>query len=64
MEHVEISTDTVIRDHHIHKEIWTPIIGEVLQRENEEGNSHDLYAVAVNKLDLIIGHVPHTISTL
>ena len=61
---METTTDTVIRGHHIYKEIWTPSIGEVLQCEKEEGNSHDLYAVAVKKLDLIVGHVPRTISTL
>ena len=61
---MEISTDTVIRGHHGYKEVWTPIIGEVLQCEKEEENSHDLYTVAVKKLDSIVGHVPHTISTL
>ena len=65
---MEISTDTVIRGHHVYKEVWTPIIGEVLQYEKEKGNSHDLYldlyAVAVKKLDSIVRHVPRTISTL
>ena len=61
---VDISIDTVIRGHHVYKDVWTPIIGEVLQCEKEEGNSHDLYAVAVKKLDSIVGHVPRTISTL
>ena len=60
----EISADTVIRDHHVYKEVWTPIIGEVLQYEKEKGNSHDLYAVAVKKLDSIVRQVPRTISTL
>ena len=36
----------------------------MLQCEKEEGNSHDLYAVAVKELDSIVGHVPRTISTL
>ena len=61
---MEISTDTVNRGHHVYKEVWMPIIGEVLQCEKEEGNSHDLYAVAVKKLDSIVGYVSHTISTL
>ena len=54
---MEISTDTVIRGHHVYKEVWTPIIGEVLHCEKEEGNSHDLYTVAVKKLDCIIDHI-------
>ena len=65
---MEISTDTIIRGHHVYKEVWTRIIGEVLQYEKEKGNSHDLYldlyAVAVKKLDSIVRHVPRTISTL
>ena len=61
---METTTDTVIRGHHVYKEIWTPSIGEVLQCEKEEGNSHDLYAVAVKKQDSIVGHVPRNISTL
>ena len=65
---MEISTDTVIRGHHVYKEVWTPITREVLQYEKEKGNSHDLYldlyAVAVKKLDSIVCHVPRTISTL
>ena len=36
----------------------------MLQCEKEEGNSHDLYAVAVKQLDSIVGHVPCMISTL
>ena len=28
---METTTDTVIRGHHVYKEIWTPSIGEVLQ---------------------------------
>ena len=61
---MEISTNTVIRGHHIYKEVWMPSMGEVLQCEKEEGNSHDLYAVAVKKLDSIVGHVPRIILTL
>ena len=41
-----------------------PSGGEMLQCEKEEGNLHELYAVAVKKLDLIFGHLPCTISTL
>ena len=40
------------------KKFWMPNVGEVLQYEKEEGNSHDLYVVVVNKLDSIVSHVP------
>ena len=63
-ESMEFSTDTVIRGHHINKEIWAPVIGECVQHEIEPGNDHNLYAVAMRKYDRIVGHVPRTISTL
>ena len=63
-ESMEFSTDTVIRGHHIYKEIWVPVIGECVQCKIEPGNDHNLYAVAMRKHDRIVGHVPRTISTL
>ena len=37
----------VVREHHIYKDIWTPVIGEELTCRKEFGNIHDLHAVAV-----------------
>ena len=34
--------ESVIRSHHVYKAIWTPVIGEVLNLQQEIGNSHDL----------------------
>ena len=52
-----------IRDNHIYKEIWTPIIGDdslFCQRENE--NPHDENAVSVMHNNVrgsrIVGYVP------
>ena len=53
----------VIRGHHIYKEIWNPFIGEELQCKMEHGNIHDIYAVAVTREDIVVGHLPRHIST-
>ena len=56
--------ESVIRGHHIFKGIWTPRTGEIVQVQQEAGNSHDRNAVALLKADgmvvggTVIGHVP------
>ena len=61
---MQISSD--IRGHHIYKEVYVYgcLSQGKLQCDKEEGKSHNLYAFAVKKLDLIVGHVPHMIPTL
>ena len=60
--------DSMIRGHHVYKEIWDPVNGEVLLCEREIGNSSDPLAVAVMKRldgeDKIVGHLPRRISPL
>ena len=41
------SFDSVVREHHIYKEVWSPVVGECLLYEQEFGNIHDRYAVAI-----------------
>ena len=53
---------SVVRGHHIYKEIWTPAIGEVLHLREEDDNEHDEHAVAVVKASCVIGHVPRAMS--
>ena len=55
--------DSAIRGHHIYKEIWNPFIGEELECKMEHENIHDLYAVAVTREDIVVGHLPRNIST-
>ena len=56
--------DSVVRGHHIYKDVQTPEIGERLQCQIESYNIHDMYAVAVKWDGVgIVGHVPKTIST-
>ena len=38
---------SVVRGHHVYKEIWTPGMGEELNVEGERGNEHDRYALSV-----------------
>ena len=53
-----------VRGHHIYKEIWSPVLGEILTCTQEQTNVHDIYAVAVKKGTDIVGHVPRSISCL
>ena len=57
-------TASVVRGYHVYKSIWTPVIGEELLCEREEGNPSDRYAVSVLDLSTVVGHVPRHISTL
>ena len=52
------SWEMVIRGHRIYKEIWTPVIYEILICSQEHENSEDPFAVSVMKGDDIVGHVP------
>ena len=38
-----------LRGHHIYKQIWQPLVGEILTLEWEEGNNHDKFAVSLLK---------------
>ena len=34
--------ESVIRDHHIYKSVWSPTLGEIVSVDREHGNTHDL----------------------
>ena len=53
---------SVIRGHHVYKSIWTPVVGEHLDTAQEDGNGHDLYAVAVTRSSTTVGHIPREYS--
>ena len=55
--------NSIIRGHHIYKEIWNHFVGEELQCKIEHGNVHNIYAVAVIREDIVVGHLPRNIST-
>ena len=41
-----------------------PVIGKVFLCKREQHNIHDLFAVAMHKGSIIVGHVPQCISTM
>ena len=51
-----------ITGHHVHKDVWTPTIGEELCCEREPNNPHDQHAVKVVKNTETVGHVSRAIS--
>ena len=56
--------NSVVRGHHIYKDIWSSVHGEELHCKHEISNVHDLYAVSVIKHRMgIVGHLPKRIST-
>ena len=63
MDLEEFTVQSVVRGHHIYKQIWTPTIGEELSVEYEgQRNQHDRFAVAVRKGGITVGHVPRDLS--
>ena len=53
---------SLIRGHHIYKDIFMPTIGKTQDCRREASNSHDPYAVATIENDIDVGHVPRNIS--
>ena len=53
-----------IRGHHVYKDVWMPVIGEVLLLRREPSNVKDSYAVAIVKDGDVVGHVPYNISAI
>ena len=56
--------EAVIRGYHVYKEIWESVVGQVLPCQQEHGNVHDPYAVAVVNEGVTVGHVPRAISSV
>ena len=54
----EIVKESVVRGHHIYKEGWSPVVGELLPVLQESINVHDRRAVAVFRDGKIVVHVP------
>ena len=53
-----------IRGRHIYKQIWRPLVGEILTLEREKGNNHAKFAVSLLKHATVPGHVPREFSRL
>ena len=61
-EHQASTLESVIRGRHIYKQIWRPLVGEILTLEREEGNNHDKFTVSLLEHATILGHVPREVS--
>ena len=61
-ENICFEIQSVIRGHHVYKEIWTPFIGEKLHLEQEFGNRYDHCAVIIKKEVTTVGRVPRNMS--
>lgn len=55
------TVSSVVRGHHIYKDIWTPYVGEELFVQTEDENEHDEHAVAIIKDDCVVGHMPRSL---
>ena len=58
---------SVIRGHHVYRDIWTPVKDETVlctEDEREEAKSFDKYAVGTFKNNVLVGHVPIELSRL
>ena len=62
MENV-FRVEAMVRGYHCYQEIWQAIVGEELQTTRELGNIHDLYAVAVTRSGVTVGHISRKISS-
>ena len=60
----EFKTDSFVCGCHVYQDNCTPVVGEQLLCEWEEGNVQDHYAVAIKKSGDTVGHVTCNISTV
>ena len=49
--------ESSIRGHRVYKDIWTPMMGEILEVRREPENEHDHRAVCLLKSSTIIGQI-------
>ena len=60
----QLEVKAMVRGYHIYKDIWEATLEENLECQRESGKIHDIYAVAVLKSGLVVGHVPKRISSI
>ena len=53
-----------IRGYHVYRNIWSPVVGEILLLKREPDNLVDSSAIGVWKEDEIVGHVPYNIASV
>ena len=55
--------DSYIRGYHAYRDIWSPVVREILLLKREPDNFVDTSAIAVWKEDKIVGDMPYNIET-
>ena len=50
-----------MRGYHVYKQVWSATVGQVLPCQQERGNVHDPYSVAIVDGNTVVGHVPRAI---
>ncbi len=61
---METEINSIIRGHHVYKQVWTPFLGEIVSLHHESENNHDSHAVAIMKDDTVVGHTPRELSRI
>ena len=67
-----IKFQSLIRDHHVYKNVWSPYVGETLVAhpdDREEAREYDKYAIGIYKKNMdcseeLVGHAPVELSSL
>lgn len=54
--------NSVVRGHHVYKDVWTPFIGEELTVLREPENEYDCFAVSIILDGSVVGCVPKELS--
>ena len=58
---------SIIRGHHVYKEVWDAAIGEMLEAasdDQEKAKEYDKYTVDLYRKDILVEHIPTEISIL
>ena len=53
--------DSEVMGHHIYKDVWEAIYGEILSCYRETGNAFDAFTICVKKDAEVVGHIPRKI---
>ena len=56
--------EAMIRGYHQYKADWDAQVGEQLQCLREMSNPHDIYAIAILKLGVVVCYIPQKISSI
>ena len=64
MDEVIFIRNSCVRGYHMYEDLWNAISGETLTYIREQGNRNDVFAVAVQSDDNIVGLIPRQISCI